>query len=261
MKPSSHRSLSLALWLSFLALPVWAADDESKAAGEAKADPKAHALIDKLIEATGGEEAISKIKSRVVEAEMAMPAMGISINMKMSQKSPNLVYVEQNVPGLMDAKQGFDGTTGWSEDTLLGYRELKGGELEQLKRESNLHRELKLKEEFPGMKMLPDVEADGKKLHVIEATSEDNRKETWFIDAETHLLHQMDQKMNMGAQGELDVTIVLKDYEEFDGVKLPTTSEIKNPAFSATLKFKNVKHNVELFASPKKAKPAEKADE
>lgn len=221
-----------------------------------QADPKAHALIDKLIKATGGEEALKKIETRVVVAEMAMPAQGLAIKMKIAQKAPNKVFVEQSVPGVMEAKQGFDGEKGWTEDSLQGFRELEGAELEQIKRESNIRRELSLKEDYPGMKVLPDEEIDGKKMHVIEATSKDDRKETWYIDAESGLLAKMQQKVSLGPQGEIDATILLKDYKEIDGIQIPMTMEMKNPAFSAVVKNTSVKHNVELddkiFEAPEK---------
>ncbi len=247
-------ALTLLFSLTLVTLPSLAESPDPKA------DPKAHALIDKLIEATGGEEALKKIKTRVVEGSMNMPAQGISITMKMSQMAPNKVYVEQSIPGLMEAKQGFNGEKGWSQDTLLGYRELAGPELEQLKRESNIERELNLKKDYPVMKVLPDAELEGRKLHVVEATSKDKRKETWYLDAETGLLSKMEQKMSLGPQGEIDVTILLKDYREVDGIQIPMTSEIKNPAFSATLKFTSVKHNVELDAKIFEAPEEEKEE-
>ncbi len=225
-----------------------------------KADPKAHALIDTLIEATGGKEAIEKIETRVVKGEMAMAAQGIAITMTVSQKAPNKVFVKQSVAGLMEATQGFDGEKGWSKDSILGFRLLEGAELEQLKRESNIRRELQLKEEYPIMKMLPDAEVAGKKAHVIEAQTADGKKETWFLDAETGLLSQMQQSMSLGAQGEIEVTILFGDYQEVDGIQIPMTAEIKNPAFNGKLKFTEVKHNVPLeetlFQVPAEDAPA-----
>ena len=156
----------------------------------------------------------------------------------------------------MDGKQAYDGTSGWSEDSLLGFRKLEGAELEQLKRESNIQRELNLKEDYPGMKLLPDAEIDGKKCSVIEATSKDDRKETWYFDQATGLMTRMQQKMSLGPQGEIDVTMTMEDYQDIDGIKLPMKSTITNPAFTGTLSLTSVKHNLEiddaLFASPKK---------
>ncbi|MFT4641970.1 MAG: hypothetical protein ACI8T1_005314 [Verrucomicrobiales bacterium] len=220
-----------------------------------KTDPKALALIDKLIKATGGEEALKKIKTRVSVSKITMAAAGVSIEVKMSQKAPNKVYVEQSIPGFMEVKQGFDGKKGWGEDTAQGFRIFEGTELEQLKREGNINRELSLKTNYPVMKMLPDADVEGKKTHVIEATSKDERKETWYLDAESGLMVQIQQKMSMGPQGEMDVTIGMKDYQEMDGIKLPMLSEIKNPAFGVVeLTISRVKHNVavndKIFEAP-----------
>ena len=239
--------------LSFLCLATVALAEKPVVA-----DPKAHAIVDKFIEASGGEDAFKKIKTRVAEGQMSLPAMGMKMKIKLSQKAPNKVQMEQGIEGFLSGKQGYDGKTGWSEDTIQGFRELQGSELAQLQRESNITRELNLKTDFPGMKLLPETEVDGKKVSVIEATSKDDRKETWYFDQESHLMVKMDQKMTLGPQGELDVTITLKDYKEVDGIKLPMTSEVKNPAFTGVLTLSSVKHNVDLadtlFDSPQKEK-------
>ncbi|MDB4632574.1 outer membrane lipoprotein-sorting protein, partial [bacterium] len=78
---------------------------------------------------------------------------------------------------------------------------------------------------------------------------------------ESHLMVKMEQTMTLGPQGELAVTITFKDYKEVDGIKLPMTSEVKNPAFTGVLTLSSVKHNVDLddalFASPQKDKKEE----
>ncbi|MCH1506355.1 MAG: outer membrane lipoprotein-sorting protein [Verrucomicrobiales bacterium] len=242
--------------LSFLCLAIVAFAENPVAA-----DPKAHEVLDKFIEASGGEDAFKKIKTRVAEGQMSLPAMGMKMKIKLSQKAPDKVHMEQGIEGLLSGKQGYDGETGWSEDSIQGFRKLSGAELAQLQRESNIRRELNLKADFPGMKLLPEVEIDGKKVSVIEATSKDDRKETWYFDQESHLMVKMEQTMTLGPQGELAVTITLKDYKEVDGIKLPMTSEVKNPAFTGVLTLSSVKHNVDLddalFASPQKDKKKE----
>ena len=242
-----------SILLSFLCLATVALAEKPVAA-----DPKAHAIIDQFIKASGGEDAFKKVKTRVAEGQMSMPAMGMKMKIKLSQKAPNKAHMKQGIEGLMSGTQGYDGETGWSEDSLQGFRKLEGAELMQLSRESNITRELNLKTDFPGMKLLPEVEIDGKKVSVIEATSKDNRKEIWYFDQESHLMVKIEQKMTLGPQGEIDVTIILKDYKEVDGIKLPMTSEVKNPAFTGILTLSSVQHNVEvddsLFASPQKEK-------
>ena len=244
------------VWSAMAALTLPCAVAEDKPIKTAPEDTlaAAHEIIDRMVIAIGGEEAIKKITSRVATGEMSMPAMGIKVTMKVSQKAPDKVRVEQEIPGLMKATQGYDGTKGWSEDGLQGFREIEGAELEQIKREANLTREITMKEEFPVMKRLEDEKDGDRTLQVIEAISKDERKETWYFDAATGLLAKMQQKMSLGPGGELDVTIILKEYQDVDGVKIPFVNEVVNPAFKGVLTIKDVKHNVELddkiFAAP-----------
>ena len=208
---------------------------------------KAHALIDKLVIAAGGAKALKKIKTRVSEGELTSKALEHKVKVKVWQKAPNKVYIEHSIPGVMEITQGFDGKKGWEKSSLAGFREVAGAELEYLKRETNIASELRLKEVYPTMKVLPSEEVDGRKVHLIEATTKDDGvKETWYLDAETHLLTRSEQKLNLGRQGKHDLTCLVQDYEEIDGVKLPMTIQTRSPAFSTTLKLSSVKHNVEL---------------
>jgi len=236
--------------LAFILCPL---ASEDKPASTKKIS-QAHKIIDRMVEALGGEKAIKKIKTRVTSGEMTMTAQGITLKMHVSQKAPNKVTVTQEIPGIMTAKQGFDGEKGWAQDPLQGSRQIEGDELEQLKRESNITREITLKQEYPTMEVLPEETKGDQTFQVIKATSADNRIETWHFDKKTGLLAKLQQKMSFGASGELDVTLVPTDYREVDGIKIPFVTEMKSAAIQGVMTFAKVKHNVELddkmFAEP-----------
>ena len=249
LKPLFVYSAFAALTLSSLV----AEDKPDKAAG-VDSSTTAHQIIDRMVEAIGGEEAVKSIKTRVASGQLSMKAQGISVNMKVSQKAPDKVVVIQEIPGIMTASEGFDGEKGWAQDPLQGSRAIEGDELKRLKREANITREITLKEEYPTMTLLPEETEGDRTFQVIQATSADERTETWHFDKKTGLMAKMKQKMKLGPAGELDVTLILKDYREVDGIQIPYTTEMENPSFKAVLTMKEVKHNVELddkiFAEP-----------
>src|SRR5690606_33247169 len=124
----------------------------------------------------------------------------------------------------------------------------------ELKKQADIHQELKLKEEYPKMKVLPEVEDNGKKLEVIEAESKEGDIEKWFFDPETGFMVKSNEAIVMDGEGKVDVEITASDYREVDGVKLPFKMEVINPAFTFEVTVTSYQHNVDvddsIFAMP-----------
>src|SRR5579871_2809901 len=75
-------------------------------------------VMDKYIAATGGRAAYAKIKSTVVKGTLEVAPQGLKGTFSASAKAPNLLVVTQNIDGIGEIRQGYDGKTGWSQDPL-----------------------------------------------------------------------------------------------------------------------------------------------
>jgi hypothetical protein len=106
------------------------------------------AILHKCVQALGGREALTKIESRQVTAEMeTMGAQGEWIS---TAKAPNLSFSRVKHPRIGVFENGFDGVT-----ALTKYQEKvgvkKGSELERAKREADFFQELHMKTVHPGL--------------------------------------------------------------------------------------------------------------
>ena len=228
-------------------------------AQESVALPTLDQILDKFVESTGGKAAIERITSRQVKGTFDIPSMGASGTLEIYAKAPDKAYTAIDVPGFGMIQQGFDGTVAWEDNPMTGPRDLSGTELAARKRDVDFYRELHLRQMFPQMAVKGTEKVGEREAYVIEATPAEGKPEKMFFDTETGLLIRSDAERE-SPQGVALVETYLEDYRDVDGVKTPFTMRQVNPMFSMTIKFTDLKNNVEIddskFSKPKPPEPA-----
>lgn len=224
---------------SLLALPLMAAPDGF--------DKEARERINAYVEAVGGKEVFARTEARKMTATTKIPAQGLELNTVIYARKPNHVLVEQEIPGLGKARQGYDGETAWAYDSMQGYRELSGAEYKQLVESSMIDRDVRLMEIFDTGTYLGTEELEGfGEVAKVELAREDGTKEVWYFDTETDLVVRVDMTIDQGPMGSIPVTNTFQEYREVDGLKFPHRLETRNPAFNLVTEVEEVEHNVSL---------------
>jgi hypothetical protein len=215
--------------------------------------PSIDQILDKYIETLGGKAAIEKITSRQISGSFEIPAMGASGTLKGYAKAPNKSLMVIDVPGFGVIQQGFDGTVAWGQDPMGGLREITGAELVTTKRDVDFHRDTHLKDLFPKLTVKGKEKVGESEAYLVEATPPEGKAEKLYFDLKTGLLIRHDAERE-SPQGAAMIESYFDDYKEVDGVKLPFTMRRVTPAFAMTIKFDEVKNNVEIddakFAKP-----------
>jgi hypothetical protein len=195
-------------------------------------------ILDKYVQAIGGETAHRKLTSRVMKGTYENKGAGIIGRIEHEAMAPNKLRVTlraQTKMGLqLDFSNGFDGTVGWEfNPTVAGYRELSGTELAAKRRNAEFCREIKLKELYPKIALRGERKIGASAVYVIEATPAEGDPEIWSFDAQTGLLIRIDDTY-------------FDDYREVDGVKLPFTVRTSSAAGKSIIKFDEIRHNVPI---------------
>jgi zinc protease len=228
-------------------------------ANETASLPTLDQILDKFVESSGGKAALEKVTSRQVKGTFEIPSMGASGTVEIYAKAPNRSYTVIDVPGFGTIQQGYDGTVAWEDNPMTGPRDLTGAELSARKRDVDFYRELHLKELYPQMVVKGKEKVGERQAYLVEGTPPEGKPEKMFFDVENGLLIRMDAERE-SPQGTALVETYLEDYRDVDGVKVPFTMRQVNPMFSMTIKFSEVKNNVEIEDSKfSKAKPPEPA--
>lgn len=247
--------LTLTLAASFAVLAQNASKAESKAA-ETKAAtslPTVDEILTKYVTALGGKEAIEKASSRVGRGTMELEGMGLSGALELFAKAPDKSAIVIDLTGIGKIINVFDGTKGYSLDPTNGARELSGAELATAKRNADFYGPLNFKKHFSKLEVKGKEKVGTSEAYVIEATPEVGEPEKHYFAIDTGLLIRTDTNADT-PQGKLAIEMSLSDYKDLDGLKVPYTLRQVTPAFTAVLKFSEVKNNVAIddakFAKP-----------
>ena len=194
-------------------------------------EPQVEPIIDAYVQAIGGRAAVEKISSRVSKGTFsgAYAGMAIDTPVEIDEKAPDKSVTLINIPGIGLMRRGFTGTYGYEQIPLMGFRELKGWELADIKLTSDLHWSIKLRELYPTMTLKGQEKVGAREAYVVEAIPARGVPTTLYFDKQTGLLLRRDD-------------LYFEDYREVDGLKLPFTVR----SADTSIKLTQVRHNVAL---------------
>jgi zinc protease len=225
------------------------------AAASTPALPSADQVLKHYYEAIGGRAAWEKLHSRISKGTIEIPAMNnLSGTIEVHMKAPNSILLVINVGGAV-IRQGFDGTTAWSDDPRNGLRVLSGEEMEEVKREANFYHALDLQKIYSKMTVTGTEKVGDRDAYVVEATpAAGGEPEKLYFDTQSGLEVRSISHRHT-ADGLAQFTANIEDYKELDGIKLPSRVEQSSAQNAFTIRFTDIQHNMDL-ADSQFAKPA-----
>lgn len=253
-----------ALWLACAATVVCGpmtslalAREDAKPAAAAEALPTGKEIMEKHITASGGRDAMLKIKNRVSKGELDFPAQGIKAQIESTTAAPNYMTSVMTIPNMMTMKTGSDGTDVWQASDTMGSRLLEGKELENQLRDATFNSDLEWERLYKTVNVIGVEDIDGKPAYKVETISPNDSKMTHWFDKESGIRVKI-SIVQMSQMGEIPVETLFQDYRDVDGVKVPFKTQMSQGGMSGTLTMTEVKHNVDLpadfFAMPAEVK-------
>jgi hypothetical protein len=221
--------------------------------------PGADQVIDQYYQAMGGRAALDRIKTRQTRLTLLRPKLvnsgtpdaamitrGETWSMEVYQKAPDKYLAVVTTPdGVIH--QGLNGETGWVK-TPDGQRAITGEELARVKRQADLSRDFKLKEQYSKMDVAGKETLRGHEAYVIEALNQDKKREQLFFDAQSGLLLRRIVLTETALGLDPEVTDY-EDYRDVDGVKIPFTvrvSYLDDNHLGTTRTLEEVRQNVPI---------------
>lgn len=202
------------------------------------------AVLNKYVEALGGNDAIQRLTSRVAKGTIENSTEGISGTFEYYEKAPNKSFLLINYPGLGSISGGYDGRVGWSRNSE-GVRDMSGLELVQKRRDSDFYRDLKLGQLQVELSLRDKVRIGERDFNLVEAITPEGGVEKWYFDSQTGLRVRRDIE-NENPQNRRTLERYYEDYREVNGIKWPFTMRDQSTSESITYKFEEVKFNVAI---------------
>ncbi len=202
-------------------------------------------VLNRYIEAIGGEYAVRAVTSRTVKASFEIPDAGLSGTTEIYAKAPNkYLTIIGGIAGL-STRSGFNGSYGWSKEATGELREITGAELEGVKRDALFYKELDFREIYSGLSIRGKEKLKGRDVIVVEAALPEGGSDLLYFDAETALLVRTDINRE-GQQGAMAIETYFEDYREVDGILIPFTLRQSSSAINLVIRVKEVRHNVQI---------------
>lgn len=240
------RKLSLALVLSLLLLPSITTSAATQSADE---------IIEKHIAAVGGRAALAKLTSRKAVGTMTVGTQAgeLSGSLETYSKAPNksraLIKLDLSAVGMNDTlvvDQRFDGTTGWTMDSMQGNSQMEGDQLNSLRNNHFPSPFLNYKETGTTVTVLPKEMLAGKELIVLQVSPKVGPVSKVYLDPQTFLVVRSWARITHPMAGEIEQTSEVSDYRVVDGVQVAFKVVNSSAIQSATMQLKTVEHNVAI---------------
>jgi hypothetical protein len=215
------------------------------AAKSTAAEPTVDQILDKYEQAIGGRQAVEKITSRVVKGSFELSAMGLKGEMELYIKAPNKSLRIQNLSGVGEMREGYDGKIGWAQTPIQGLREKSGAELAAVARASDIHAPIKIRQLNSTVELKGKEKVGDRETYVILATPAEGSPMKMYFDSQTGLIARTDTEGET-PEGKFHVETTVDDYREVDGVKIAFTINQKLTTGSMVFKITEVKHNVAI---------------
>jgi hypothetical protein len=182
--------------------------------------PTVDQILERYIQAVGGERALSKVKTRTRSG--AVEVAGLRGTFQLYEAAPNKQWLTGSLPPPVGSvTQAFDGSVGWVKNQT-GVFEMRGEGLAQAKLEANFYLDIKLKEQFTAM-TVAGIEREGsREFYVIDATRANGTVEKLFFDVRNGFLVRRSW-VTPTFFGGLPNATDFDNYKKVSGIWLPFT--------------------------------------
>jgi len=219
-------------------------------------------IIDKYLAATGGRAALAKLTSRVVTGTISVstPAGELSGTIEVYNKGPvkqrTLVKIDAAALGIgqIVQDQRFNGTTGYTIDSINGNREMTGDQLETARANTFPSPLLNYKENGTKIELVGREKVGDKDAYVLRMSPKTGPAGRLFIDVDTYLITKTVATVDAPPVGTIEQTLSLSDYRDVDGVKVPykirSSNQFQDVAITVTKVEQNSPIDDQIFSKP-----------
>jgi outer membrane lipoprotein-sorting protein len=213
-------------------------------------------VIEKHLTAVGGRAALAKLTSRKATGTITLttPNGDLTGPVELYSKPPNkvraLIVLDLAPMGTNDKltlDQKFDGTTGWTLDSLQGNSQITGNQLDNMKSDVFPSPLLNYKASGTKVELLPNETVAGKEAIVLRLTPKVGSVTKVFFDPATYLAFRSTSTINVPTMGgDIEQISEISDYRTVDGLKIPFKRVNITPDRRVTITLTTVEHNVPI---------------
>jgi photosynthetic reaction center cytochrome c subunit len=203
--------------------------------------PTIDQVLDKYVQALGGNAALEMVSTRVIKGSR-VGADGTAVPEEVYEKLPGKILVVTTYPqGAMTS--AYNGTDVWTLNGKGQTGKMSADEAEQFKREAQLLDPEKLKEVYKDMSVAGVDKIGDRDVFVIRAVTKDGGRERLYFDKQSGLLVRRFASAPT-VIGMFPFQVDYNDYKPVDGLQVPMTIQWAIPGRTWSRKVTDVKQNI-----------------
>jgi hypothetical protein len=199
----------------------------SARAASAQTLPTAKSLLEKHDAAVGGRAALSKYTSIHETVTLTIAAANVTGTMEEFHAKPNLYLSKQSFAG-QELTSGFDGKTAWGILPGAGPQVMDSATAAPIKAQADFFADYYDPTRLKSAETLEITDFEGQRCYKVKITHKDDTEAIVYFDSATGLRAGQQETSKMNGQ-EIARTMVMSNYKDFGGVKIPTRRVIKLP--------------------------------
>lgn len=226
----------------------------SVASATTNALPSAQEVIEKYIQALGGEAALQKTTSRVDTGLLEIPSRNMHSKIEIYRKAPDKVLTILHGPR-GDSSLGYNGTIAW-QARGGDSEELSGDDLVRAKDSAAFNPGMNLKNNYAHLEVKAVAKVGDHDANCVSASRSSGSTDQYCFDAQSGLLLRISTQME-SPLGAIPQETYYEDYREVSGVKVPFLIRVVRADGPTIYKWEQIQANIPVEDS-RFEKPAEK---
>jgi CubicO group peptidase (beta-lactamase class C family) len=201
--------------------------------------PAADTLLQRMIDAAGGESALRRHTSVEIHARKTYENQGVAADLTVQEQSPDMRN-EVEVWTAAGREIGrlrvyFNGVSG-GQETTFGQDAINDADTDaKARRDDPIHLLLDLKNLYKNVAVRGSAKVQSEETWIVELTPEHGASSRLYVSRQTALIVQRE------SDGE---TATFADYRDVDGERLPFHTTINDPLGETTIAVDSVRFNV-----------------
>jgi hypothetical protein len=191
--------------------------------------PSVDQIIQRYVAASGGEEALRKITTLGAAGTIFIATSADGGEYHEVAKAPRSFKQTFVFPGYAVIQRAFDGARGWEESADYGIETLSGARLAEVRRRSEFHHALHLRELYSQLAPGGRGQIDQYDAVIVEGTTPEGEKDQLWFDEKSGLLLAIDSTETFANGVAQRVRYQYEDYRKVNGVMLPHRIRYESP--------------------------------
>ena len=184
--------------------------------------PQARAIVDKFVEAIGGQAAYATVNTMHAAGTFTMPAQGVTGTIEVFSARPSHIRLRADINGVGRIERGYDGKVGWSVDPLAGPALITGRQLRELIDDAFFDGPLHLADKISELTTVATTTFDGQQAYKVKVVFASGTEQFEYFAVESGLLIGSEGSREMPGGGLVPRVSVMREYRPFGALKQPT---------------------------------------